>query len=117
MFFQKSRDIIRADMEKISYGFLSAGLEIPLDKPKYGNDHATGRKGGFFSQIIFIHIDQFGHDRIEQMHDDIVRIDRRIEAFAKYLVKKEWNSPVIFGVEQQVMVMIGLFVNGVDKKA
>lgn len=83
MFFQKSRDIIRADMEKISYGFLSAGLEIPLDKPKYGNDHATGRKGGFFSQIIFIHIDQFGHDRIEQMHDDIVRIDRRIEAFAK----------------------------------
>ena len=28
-----------------------------------------------------------------------------------------YTSPVIFGVEQQVMVMIGLFVNGVDKKA
>lgn len=36
MFFQKPRDIIRADMEKISYGFLSAGLEIPLDNRSMG---------------------------------------------------------------------------------
>ena len=70
-------------MEKISYGLLSTRLKVSFNETEHGNDHAAGGKSRFFGQVIFVYIDQFCHDRVKQMQDNIIGIDGRIKTFAK----------------------------------
>ena len=50
------------------------------------------------------------------MIEDVSGIDRWIKAFAEKFLKEQLDSAVVFLVEQQVVEVVCLFIDGIDKK-
>ena len=78
---------------------LGAGAEIFLNIADHRNDAGLLGKWPFLCEVSLVDIDQFCHDRIEKVHDNVGRIDGRIIAFTEKFAEEKRDPPVVFRVK------------------